>query len=147
MFGEKFQKHMDRNEQDVILINKEEIVTKENVLCNDFIIFDPLFMYPGDLDVNIMKTLAATHPCGCIADTFFYTKRRLFIIVWDTEDPRSIGMPPPDGAQTVIWPFKSYLPPRVLEANPGKTDFPQAELRDRMKKSIIVSRSIHLTPL
>ena len=71
MFGEKFRKLMNRNEQGVMLTNKEEVVTKENVLRNDFIIFDPLLMYPGDLDVNITKTLAATHPSGCTAETIY----------------------------------------------------------------------------
>ena len=81
-----------------------------------------------------MKTLAATHPCGCTAETIYYTERRLFIIVWDTEDLRSVGLTPPDGAQTVMWPLKSYLPLRVLEANPEKTGFPEAEFRDRTRR-------------
>ena len=117
----------------VMLTNKDDSVTKENNLRNNFLIFDPLFMYPSDLDVNILKTLAATHPCGCTAETIYYSERRLFTIVWDREDLRSIGLPPPD-AQTVIWPLKSYLPLRILEANPRKTNFPQVELKRRMRK-------------
>ena len=81
MFGEKFRKLIYNNERDLMLTNTKETVAKENDLRNDFIIFDPLFKYPGDLDVNIMKTLAATHPCGCTAETIYYTERRLFIIV------------------------------------------------------------------
>ena len=84
-------------------------------------------MYPGDLDVNIMKTLAATHPCGCTAETIHYTERRLFIIVWDTEDLRLIGLPPLD-AQTIIWTLQSYLRLKWMEVNPDKNELNSDEL-------------------
>ena len=110
-----------------MLCNKEESVAKEKEL-----IFDPLFMCPGGLDVNLMKTLATTHPCECTAETIYFSGRRLFIMVWDMEDLRSMGLPPSD-AQTVIWPLESYLLLRFPEANPDKFEI-HPELKSMMKR-------------
>ena len=101
MFSLQFWSLTEKNSHDVELKNTGENQEAEKKLPHDFLTFGTLFLYPGDMNINIMKTLATTHPCGCTVETI-YPAMRLLIIVWDTEDLRSVGLPP-SNTKTVSW--------------------------------------------
>jgi hypothetical protein len=85
-------------------------------MAQQFMLFEPTIAIPGDRGWGEIRNTNKTTPCSCTAETIWYSGKSILLLVWDTEELASLGLPP-DNNLNVIITVKNLLAVRWINAN------------------------------
>ena len=107
----------------------------DHFLTRDAKQVEPLLVSSADRSSDCVNRTHKKLPCYCLSEGIWFTKQHCLMLVWDTNDLESVGVPHND-ADIVIFCVNQYLPVRW-----------NAENAKCSRKSLAISRELELTQL